>query len=192
MKTNNLFKKYLIAWAVLVVLFNVIVFAVPNEIAGVSKFDGAFWSGYALIMLTLIGQIVCANLAMKADSAEKFFLNLPLITLSYTTLILSIIAGAACMAIPNVPNWALSCVRCFWDLRQLQSSRQAQQRISYRKPESVSRNRPYSLSFSRQTPKTCLQKRRQTKQKLPQRKYTKQSGTPTRCRWKPLQGWNPR
>lgn len=105
MKTNHLFKKYLIAWAVLVVLLNVIVFVVPNEIAGVSKFDGAFWSGYALIMITLIGQLICANLAMKADSAEKFFLNLPLITLSYTTLILSIIAGTACMAIPNVPNW---------------------------------------------------------------------------------------
>ena len=105
MKTNNLFKKYLIAWAVLIILLNVIVFAVPNEIAGGSKFDGAFWSGYALIMLTLIGQLVCANLAMKTDSAEKFCVNLPLITLSYTTLILSIIAGAACMAIPNVPNW---------------------------------------------------------------------------------------
>ena len=38
MKTGNLFKKYVIAWAVLVVIFNVIVFAVPSQIAGMSKF----------------------------------------------------------------------------------------------------------------------------------------------------------
>ncbi len=102
---NKYFKKYFAAWAVLLVMFNVIAFAAPSEVAGMSKFDGAFWSGYGLITLTFIGQLVCANTAMKAGSAEKFFLNLPLITLSYTTLILSMIAGAACMAIPNVPNW---------------------------------------------------------------------------------------
>ena len=102
---NKYFKKYFAAWAVLLVVFNVIAFAAPSEVAGMSKFDGAFWSGYALITMTFVGQLVCANLAMKADSAEKFFLNLPLITLSYTTLILSMVAGAACMAIPNVPNW---------------------------------------------------------------------------------------
>ncbi len=103
---NKYFKKYFAAWAVLLAIFNVIAFASPGEVTGMSKFDGAFWSGYALITLTFIGQLLCANMAMKAGSAEKFFLNLPLITLSYATLILSIIAGAACMAIPNVPNWA--------------------------------------------------------------------------------------
>ena len=102
---NQYFKKYVIAWAILLVMFNVIVFAVPNEVAGMSKFGGAFWSGYVCIMLTFAGQLICANLAMKAENVEKFFLNLPLITLSYTSLILSIIAGTACMAIPNVPNW---------------------------------------------------------------------------------------
>lgn len=102
---NQYFKKYVIAWAILLVMFNVIVFAIPNEVAGMSKFGGAFWSGYVCIMLTFVGQLVCANLAMKAENAERFFLNLPLITLSYTSLILSIVAGTACMAIPNVPNW---------------------------------------------------------------------------------------
>lgn len=105
MKMGNLFKKYVIAWAVLVVIFNVIVFAVPSQIAGMSKFDGAFWSGYALIMLTLIGQLVCADFAFKAQTAEKLFLNLPLLTISYSALIISVICGALCMAIPNVPNW---------------------------------------------------------------------------------------
>ncbi len=103
---NNLFKKYTIAWAVLVVIFNVIVFVVPSNVGGMDKYGGAFWAGYALIMLTFIGQLVCAKLAMNADSNEKFFLNLPMITISYTATILSIICGAACMAIPNVPNWA--------------------------------------------------------------------------------------
>lgn len=105
MKTGNLFKKYVIAWAVLLLIFNVIVFVVPSQIAGMSKFDGAFWSGYALIMLTLIGQLVCAYFAFRAQTAERMFLNLPLITVSYTALIIAVVCGAACMAIPDVPNW---------------------------------------------------------------------------------------
>lgn len=77
MKTGNLFKKYVIAWAVLLVIFNVIVFVVPSQIAGMSKFGGSFWSGYVFIMLTLIGQLVCAYFAFKAQTAERMFLNLP-------------------------------------------------------------------------------------------------------------------
>lgn len=36
------FKMYVIVWAAVVVLFNVIVFITPNEVAGMSKFGGAF------------------------------------------------------------------------------------------------------------------------------------------------------
>lgn len=42
------FKMYVIVWVAVVVLFNVIVFITPNEVAGMSKFGGAFWVGYGL------------------------------------------------------------------------------------------------------------------------------------------------
>lgn len=101
---NKNFKYYIAAWAVLAVIFNVIAFATP-AVAGASKFDGAFWSGYVLVMLALIGQLVCAHFAFKAKSKEQLFLKLPLVTVSYSALILSFVVGAACMLIPNLPNW---------------------------------------------------------------------------------------
>lgn len=101
---NKNFKYYIAAWAVLAVIFNVIAFVTPAA-AGVSKFNGTFWSGYVLIMLSLIGQFVCAYFAFKAKSKEQLFLKLPLVTISYSALILSFVVGAACMLIPNLPNW---------------------------------------------------------------------------------------
>ena len=101
---NRNFKCYIAAWAVLAVIFNVIAFATP-AVAGASKFDSAFWSGYVLIMLALIGQLVCAYFAFKAKSKEQIFLRLSLVTVSYSALILSFVVGAACMLIPNLPNW---------------------------------------------------------------------------------------
>ena len=43
MKKN--FKFYAITWAILLALFNILVFLTPNEAAGMTKFGGAFWSG---------------------------------------------------------------------------------------------------------------------------------------------------
>ena len=99
------FKTYIAAWAILLALFNIICFATPTEIAGMTKFGGAFWSGYVFITLAFIGQLACAYFALKAENLKKLFYNLPLITVSYTGLILTVIFGAVCMAIPGLPNW---------------------------------------------------------------------------------------
>ena len=103
MKKN--FKLYIICWAILLALFNVICFVTPNEAAGLNKFGGAFWVGYIFITASFIGQLVCAYIAFKAENLKKLFYNLPLITLSYTGLILTLIFGGLAMAIPNLPNW---------------------------------------------------------------------------------------
>jgi len=103
MKKN--FKIYAICWAILLAVFNVICFVTPSEAAGMSKFGGAFWVGYIFITVAFIGQLICAFIAFKAENLKKLFYNLPLITVSYTGLIVTIIVGAACMAIPDLPNW---------------------------------------------------------------------------------------
>lgn len=103
MKKN--FKLYIICWAILLALFNVICFVTPNEAAGLNKFGGAFWVGYIFITASFIGQLVCAYIAFKAENLKKLFYNLPLITLSYTGLILTLIFGGLAMAIPNLPAW---------------------------------------------------------------------------------------
>lgn len=102
---KNVFKYYVVYWAVLASVFNLIVFIAPNEMVGMNKFGGAFWSGYVFIMLAFVGQLVCAYLAFKAENKQKFFYNLPLITISYAATIASVIVGTLCMVIPNLPNW---------------------------------------------------------------------------------------
>ena len=100
------FQYYVIVWAVLLAAFNIIVFITPGEAAGLSKFGGAFWPGYIFITLSFIGQLLCAFFAFKSRNAKKLFLNLPLITISYPALIVSVIVGMICMAVPNLPVWA--------------------------------------------------------------------------------------
>lgn len=103
MKKN--FKYYAVTWAILLALFNILVFLTPNEAAGMTKFGGAFWSGYAFITLAFIGQLICGYAAFRADTREKLFLNLPLITISYAAFVASVVLGSVCMMLPGLPNW---------------------------------------------------------------------------------------
>ena len=99
------FNYYSICWLISLVVFNVIAFVTPNEIAGVSKFTGTFWSGYIFITLTFIGQLGCAYKAFQADNLKKLFYNIPLISVSYTGLVAMLIVGIICMAVPFIPYW---------------------------------------------------------------------------------------
>lgn len=97
-------KFYLPSWAIALAVFNVITFAVPITV-NVNKFTPPFWVGYAFITLMFIAQLACSILFFKQDSKEKRFLNIPVISLSYTALIVSIIVGAVAMVVPFIPYW---------------------------------------------------------------------------------------
>ncbi|MBQ9880462.1 MAG: hypothetical protein IJM45_08540 [Clostridia bacterium] len=102
---KKLLKGYLVVWAVAVAIFNIIVFAVPNESEKYVKFGGAFWAGYALIMLSFLGQLAVSVFFFRSENTEKVFLNLPLIRIGRSCLIVSLICGAALMVIPDCPQW---------------------------------------------------------------------------------------
>ena len=110
------FKYYLIIWAVILVLFNVIAF-VSVGWEGQEKYTASFWIGYVLITLTFIGQLACAYTAFKEENLSKFFYSIPIISISYTCLIISIAVGGLCMLIPTIPYWLgiiiCSIVLCF-------------------------------------------------------------------------------
>lgn len=98
------FKNYLILWATLLVLFNVIAF-VSVGWKGVEKYTPSFWIGYAFITLSFVGQLICSKIAFNADTARKNFYNLPYITTSFSGLIVSFIVGGLCMLNSLLPYW---------------------------------------------------------------------------------------
>lgn len=102
------FSLYIIAWLVLLALFNVIAF-VSVGWADQKKYTPSFWTGYVFITIMFIGQFICSYAAFKADCGKKSyykFYNISLIRISYIGLIVSFIVGGLCMLISPLPYWA--------------------------------------------------------------------------------------
>ena len=95
---------YIAAWAVLLVLFNVIAF-VSVGWSGQEKYTSSFWIGYVFITAMFIGQLICSIMAFKADNEKKLFYNISLIRTSYIGLVVSFIVGGLCMLISPLPYW---------------------------------------------------------------------------------------
>lgn len=102
MKKN--FRFYLTLWGILLALFNVIAFVSPGWV-GQEKYTASFWIGYVCITAAFIGQLACAYIAFKAENLNKLFYNIPLITVSFTGLIVSFVVGGLCMLISPLPYW---------------------------------------------------------------------------------------
>ena len=109
MKKN--FKFYALMWAVLLAVWCAVVFLVRPILPGyVINYDARFWIAFVFIVLAFIGNLVCAHLAFKAKNSKKMFLNLPLITVSWSALITMLIVGSVLMLIPNCPAWITAVV----------------------------------------------------------------------------------
>ena len=99
---KNKFQYYLGIWEFLLIVYNIIVFAFQ---AGPGEFTAGFWIGYIFVLIAFCGQLVCARMVFREENMQKVFYHLPLITVSYTVLILSFIFGAVCALIPGIPYW---------------------------------------------------------------------------------------
>jgi len=99
------FSIYTIIWLLGIVVFNIIAFISPNEIDGVSKFDGAFWIGYIFITVAYLVQLTCGIITFKSENTKELFYNIPLIYISYAALILMSVVGIVCMNVSVIPNW---------------------------------------------------------------------------------------
>lgn len=102
---NKRMKYYTSVWLVALAIFNVIAFAVPDIDPSVSKFTVSFWIGYTAVTIAFIGQLICALISLKEENQQKLFYKISLISVSYTGLIVMLVAGALCMAIPALPYW---------------------------------------------------------------------------------------
>lgn len=99
------FKYYAISWAIALAVFNVITFTVTAETVGFEDVTASFWIGYVFITIAFIGNLVCSLLFFKEGNENKVFLNLPIITISYSALCASLVVGAVAMAVSAIPYW---------------------------------------------------------------------------------------
>lgn len=110
MKKN--FKYYLAAWVVLFVIFNVVAFTLSGRVPGTERFDKSFWTGYIFIVIAFMGQLGASFYAFKTERLDKFFYRIPLVQVSWTGLVWTLICGAVCMLVPRFPVWR-GIVLCF-------------------------------------------------------------------------------
>lgn len=104
MKKN--FKYFGIAWLVTLALFNAITFITPAEIAGINRFNQpVFWITYALISVAFVVQLVSAYIVCNKNTAEKVFLNIPLLRVGYVAIAVSLVVGVVFMVVPVIPTW---------------------------------------------------------------------------------------
>ncbi len=114
MKKN--FKSYALIWAISLAVWCIVVFLVRPVIPGyVINYDARFWIAFVFIFAAFIGNLVCVWFAFKAENLKKMFLNLPLITISWSALIAMLVVGVGLMLIPDCPAWitAIVCIVIF-------------------------------------------------------------------------------
>lgn len=95
MKKN--FKFYAVSWALLFAIFNVLAFAVGF------KNNASFWTAYIASVIAMLLQLVCAKISFKPEKLDRLFLNIPVISITFTGMVAAMIIGAVCMVIPSVP-----------------------------------------------------------------------------------------
>lgn len=98
---NKATRIYTIAWSIVLVVFNAIVFVTPN----LARHFSAFWIGYTFIMVAYVGHLFCTRYALRDDEGHKLFYGIPIILVSYIGLAIMLVAGGMGMIIPGFPWW---------------------------------------------------------------------------------------
>lgn len=104
------FKFYIICWAVLFALFNLLTFIVPSW-PNIEKYTASFFIGYSVTVVAFAGQFVCGWLSFKEENLEKTFYNISLFDLSVKALFVVFIVSVVCMVITPLPYW-ISAIAC--------------------------------------------------------------------------------
>lgn len=107
------FKYYLIVWAIMLALFNLVTFLIRPVLPGfVILYDARFWIAWVFAIVGFIGNIVCTYIALKSDSLQKTFYKLPLIRISYIAMITLTVINLLFINIPNFPAWITAILDC--------------------------------------------------------------------------------
>ncbi len=110
---NKHFKIYGISWLIMFAIFNFVTFMTVGFAYGSEYFDAPFWIGYALVTLAFAGNFACTWYSTKTDSLKKFFLRMPLIRVSYISVVVCTVVGTAFMLLTKVMvGWIGGVIAC--------------------------------------------------------------------------------
>ena len=102
------FKFYIIAWAIMFILFNAAVYFLPQEftICGVTyeKFGGVSWVTLIVLEVCFLLHLILTAAALNQKKLSGTFYRLPLIRLSYGCLIVTLVLAMAAM-LAFIPSW---------------------------------------------------------------------------------------
>ncbi len=105
---KKMFKFYLVAWAIMFVLFNIAVIALPKEftILGVTyeKFGGVSWVTLIVLELCFLLHLILTAAALNQKKLSGTFYRLPLIRLSYGCVIVTTVVAVLAM-LAFLPSW---------------------------------------------------------------------------------------
>ena len=106
------FRYYVITWAILLATYQIVAFSVQALPGYVVRYDARFWVCWAFILAAFVGQLACAYAVFQSKSADKMFLNVPVVRQSYAGAVAMTVIGSVCMLIPDCPGWiaAVLCV----------------------------------------------------------------------------------
>ncbi len=90
---------YTLIWAIALGIFNTVVFVAPLT------YDGDFFAAYVFVTVAFVAQLICSLLALREQSAKKLFYRIPLITVSYTGVVLLLLAATPCMLFAGTKPW---------------------------------------------------------------------------------------
>ena len=68
------FKYYAIIWAVLLAMFNVVVFAAVSNYADIADMEASFWIGYVSVTIAFLGQLAVGRSVFQAKNLQKTFI----------------------------------------------------------------------------------------------------------------------
>ena len=96
-------KFYLITWVVAVLVFNLIMFLLPDKL--IDPTEGSFWVIYITVTLSFLGQAACSFFyAQKKDKKERFLL-IPIVYVSYIALLMTLLLALEALTLQFLPLW---------------------------------------------------------------------------------------
>ena len=112
---NKRFLTYFLIWLVVLAVFNVICFVVPESVTEAAKDSGMFWLAYIVMTVAFIGHLVCVYFVLGEKDNRKLVYKLPIAAISGGGLLIMAIASVICVLVPAIPLWLgiIICVLIF-------------------------------------------------------------------------------